>query len=255
MEKTPCACEKRFLDRKEGAPRAFSKKSMPGKKVRVLLICSLAFLCYQTKASFVAAQETAKSSSAGLSAERINEILVAIAKLDSRLNVIRTLDFSIESGDLTIKVKADKPILYDGKPYQSGAPQTGLYGQAQVSEKFYGVELLLHYLLLSDGTPYGDASIEERLTILYEDTPRSKPLRPRTFASKPFVVGKDGTFQDRQVFGHFDTPSPNKTMQILRQELILDSELIATIYIVRTPKEIKLVGYSVPPLISGLALQ
>ena len=225
------------------------RESMPAKKARVLLICSLAFLLCQTKVPLAAAQETAKAASVGLPADRINEILVAIAKLDSRLKIIRTADFSIESGDLTIKVKTDKPVFYNGTPYQNGIPQNGFYGQARVSERFYGIELLLHYSLQIGGIPYGGISVEERLTILYEDTPDSKPLRPRTFASKPFLVSKDGRFQDRQVFGHFDMPVPDKTTQILRQELILDSELIATIYIVRTPKEIRLLGYSVPPLI------
>ncbi|HLJ27897.1 MAG TPA: hypothetical protein VKY85_14400 [Candidatus Angelobacter sp.] len=227
---------------------------MPGIKARVLLICSLASLLCQTKELLAAAQDAQKAFSPGLRDERINEILVAIAKLDSRLKIIRTPDFSIESGDLTIKVKTDKAVFYNGAPYQNGVPQSGFYGQAQVSERFYGIEVILHYLLEVGGIPYGGVSVEERLTVLYEDTPRSKPLRPRTFASKPFLVGKDGTFQDRQVFGHFDTPVPDKTTQILEQELILNSDLIATIYIVRTPKEIRLVGYSVPPLISGLVL-
>jgi hypothetical protein len=223
-------------------------------RAKVLLICSLALLFYQTKEPAAAAQETAKASSAGLSADRINEILVAIAKLDSKLKIISTPDFSIKSGELTINVKADKPTYYDGKPYQNGAPIVGLYGQVNVSNKFYGVELILHYLLLKANAPYGNASVQERVTVLYEETSRFKPLRPRAFDSKPFVVNIDGTFIDRQLFGRFDAPLTDSTTQILKQELILNSELITTIYIVRTPKEIRLIGYSVPPLISDLVL-
>lgn len=216
-------------------------------------LCFLSLLLVAAKASLTAAQEEKTLSSPGISEERLNEILVAIAKLDSKLKIICASDFSIESGDLTIKIKADKFVLYDGKPFQ--APQTGLYGEIKGSERFYGVELLLHYSLFQNGVQYGGASIEERLTVIYENTPRFKPLRPRTFASKPFVVSKDGAFQDRQVFGRFDAPVPETTTQILRQELILNSELIATIYIVRTPKEIRVIGYSVPPLVPSLSLQ
>src|SRR5262249_30984042 len=115
---------------------------MPGKKARVLLICYLAFLYYQTKAPLAAAQETAKAAPAGLSAERINEILVAIAKLDSKLKIIKTSGFSIESGDLTVNVKPDKPTFYDGTPYRNGVPMVGLYGQVDVSDKFYGIEMI-----------------------------------------------------------------------------------------------------------------
>jgi hypothetical protein len=215
-------------------------------------LCSLTLLLLAATATLAGAQEE-KPSSPGISEERLNKILVAIAELDSRLKIVRASDFSIESGDLTIKIKADKFVLYDGKPFQ--APHTGLYGKIEVSERFYGVELLLHYSLFQNGVHYGGASIEERLTVIYENTPRFKPLRPRTFASKPFVVSEDGAFQDRQVFGRFDAPVPETTTQILRQELILNSELIATIYIVRTPREIRAIGYSVPPLVPTLNLQ
>lgn len=227
---------------------------MPAKKARVLLICSLALLPYQIKAPLAAAQETAKASPSGLPADRLNEILIAIAKMDSRLKIIRTPGFSIESGDLTITVNADKPTLYDGTPYHNGAPLAGLYGQVDVSDKFYGIEEVLHYSILKDHAPYGGAVIQERVTVLYEETPRFKSLHPRAYDSKPFAVNEDGTFVDQQLFGRFHAPLPDNTTQVLKQEFLLNSELIATTYIVRTPKEIRLVGYSVPPLISGMAL-
>lgn len=227
---------------------------MPGKKARVLLICSLALLLYQTKAPRAAAQETAKASPSGLPAGRLNEILVAIAKMGSRLKIIRAPDFSIESGDLTINVKADKPTFYDGTPCNNGAPLVGLYGQVDVSDKFYGIEEVLHDSILKDHVPYGGAVIQERVTVLYEETQRFKSLHPTAYDSKPFAINEDGTFVDQQLFGRFHAPLPDNTTQVLKQEFILNSELIATIYIVRTPKEIRLVGYSVPPLISGLAL-
>lgn len=103
-------------------------------------------------------------------------------------------------------MKADKPIFHDGKPYQNGAQVSGLYGQVNVSEKFYGVEVILHYLLLKGNVGYGGASVQERITVLYEETPRFKALHPRTFESKPFAVNKDGSFVDRQLFGRFDSP-------------------------------------------------
>jgi hypothetical protein len=227
---------------------------MTVRTANALLICSLALLLCQAKEPVAAAQNSPKVPSAGLSDERVSEILVALAKLDSKLKIIKAPDFSVESGDLTITVKADKPIFYDGKPYQNGAQVSGLYGQVNVSEKFYGVEVILHYLLLKGNAGYGGAFVQERVTVLYEETPRFKALHPRAFDSKPFAVNKDGSFVDRQLFGRFDAPLPDQTTQVLKQELILDSELIATIYIARTPKEIRLLGYSVPPLISDLVL-
>lgn len=231
------------------AGRLLARKSWLGRRriQQVLLALALAGLNAAT------AQDTRGTSSAGPS-ERINEILVAVAKLDSKFKIIKTADFVIESGDLTISVKPGKPIFFDGTPYQNGTPVSGLYGQVDVSDKFYGVEVILHYLLLKEKAPLGGASIQERVTILYEETPRFKAIHPRTFDSKPFAANKDGTFVDFQVFGRFSTPFPDNTTQILKQELILDNELIATIYIVRTPREIRLIGYSVPPLISGLVL-
>src|SRR5262249_55726631 len=99
---------------------------------------------------------------------------------------------------------------------------------------------------------YGSAVVQERITVLYEETPRFKPLHPRVYDSKPFAVEKDGTFVDTQLFGRFHTALPEKTTQVLKQEFILNDELIATVYIVRTPKEIRLIGYSVPPLLPEL---
>ena len=215
---------------------------MPERKARVVIIFSLALLILQTKEPLAAAENLKNALSTGLSDKQLCEILVAIAKVDSKLKVVWTPEFSIESGDLKINVKADNPTLYDGKPYQNSSPQTGLYGQVNVSDKFYGVELILHYLLLRANTPFGNAPIQERVTVLYEDLPRFKPVHPRAFDSRPFAVSRDGIFQDRQAFGQFDVPLPEKTVQILKQELILDNELIATIYIVRTPREIRLVG-------------
>lgn len=228
---------------------------MTGSRSRVLIICSLAILFCQAKEHLAAAQNSPRASSAGLSDEAINEILVAIAKLDAKLKIIRTSDFFIENGDLAIKVKADKPIFHEGKPIQNGSPLPGLYGEVDVSQRFYGIEVVLHYLLLKGNAPSGGAFIQERVTVLYEDTSRFKPFRPRAFDSNPFPVNADGTFVDLQVFGNIGSPLPDKTLQVLRQELILDKELIATIYIARTPKEIRLLGYSVPPLISDVMLK
>lgn len=214
----------------------------------------LAVLLLSIKAPQLAAQEIQKAASPSLTEERINEILIALAKFDSRFKVISAPDFSIDSGDLKITVKAHKPVFYNGDPVQKSTPLTGLYGQVDASAKLYGVEVILHYLLLKENAPYGGAMLQERVTVLYEETSRFKPVHPRIFDSKPFTVNKDGTFIDRQLFGRFRVPFPDSTTQILKQELILDSELIATIYIVRTPKEIRVVGYSVPPLISDLVL-
>lgn len=222
---------------------------MPGTAAR---LCSLALLLLAAKASLAAAQEIQKAASPEISEDRFHEILIAISKLDSKFTIIKAVDFSIESGDLTVNVRADKPTLFDGQPYQNGAPLVGLYGQIDVSDKFYGVELILHYSLQKQKAAYGGASVQERITVLYEETPRFKALHPRVYDSKPFPVDKDGTFVDTQLFGRFHAPLAEKTTQVLKQEFILNNELIATIYIVRTPKEIRLIGYSVPPLLPGL---
>lgn len=213
-------------------------------------LCFLALSLLAAKANLAAAQEIQKASSLEISENRIHEVLVAIAKLDPKFTIIKVSGFSIESGDLTINVRADKPTLFAGQPYNNGAPLVGLYGQIDVSEKFYGVELILHYLLMKGNTPYGGALVQEHVTVLYEETPRFKEVRPRVYDSKPFAVNKDGTFVDTQLFGRFHAPLPEKTTQVLKQEFILNSELIATIYILRTPKEIRPIGYSVPPLLS-----
>jgi hypothetical protein len=91
--------------------------------------------------------------------------------------------------------------------------------------------------------------VQERLTVLYENTVRFNPLRPRAASSQAFTIRKDGTFIDRQVLGSYTQPLSDATFQVLKQELVVDSELVITIYIVRTPKDIRLVGYSVPPLL------
>ena len=136
---------------------------MPGRKTRVVIIFSLALLILETKEPFAAAENSQKASSPGLSDRQLCEILVAIAKVDPKLKVIWTPDFSIESGDLKINVKADKSVVFDGKPYQNSSPQTGLYGQVNVSDKFYGVELVLHYLLLRGNAPFSLADMGSRI--------------------------------------------------------------------------------------------
>jgi hypothetical protein len=184
---------------------------------------------------------------------RISRIQGALSKVDLNFKSTGEATFTIDSDDLRITIKADDPVFYEGKSFQDGAPQTGLYGPVRVSDKFYGVERVLHYLLSRRGVPYGGVQLQERVTVLFENM-LHKPFRPRVFESKPFVIGKEGTFQDRQVMGHFDAPWPQNSLQVLKQDLVIDSELVATVYIVRTTKDILVVGYSVPPLIPALSL-
>ena len=91
--------------------------------------------------------------------------------------------------------------------------------------------------------------MRERVTLLYENASRFNPLHPRVFDSKPFQVNQDGTFIDRQVLGQYGQALPDKMMQVVKQELIVNEELRAIIYLVRTPKDVKLIGYSAPPLL------
>jgi hypothetical protein len=203
-------------------------------------------------ASSLAAEESAQARTQDKSDVRISSIQAALAKIDLNFRPVVDSIFAFDSESLRITIKADKPVLYKGESFQNGAPQSGVYGPVHVSDKFYGVERVLHYALSQAGVPYGGVQVQERVTVLYENMLR-RPLRPRAFDSKPFVIGKDGTFQDRQVMGHFDTPWPENALQILKQELILDGELVATIYIMRTTKDIRVAGYSVPPLMPNFA--
>jgi hypothetical protein len=224
---------------------------MRGEPARTRRVLYFAIALSSGMAGRLAAENPVQASATNPYGLPMRGIEAALATFDHNFKNVTDKDFVIVSDDLTITVKADEAVYYDGKPYQHGAPQSGLYGPVQVSDKFYGVERLLHYSLVRGNTPYGGVQIQERITVLYENTHR-KPFRPRTFDSKPFVVGKEGTFQDRQVMGRFDTPWPEKTLQVLKQELIVDGELVATVYVVRTPKDIRVAGYSVPPLVPGL---
>jgi hypothetical protein len=224
---------------------------MRGEPARTRRVLYFAIALSSGMAGRLAAENPLQAPAANSSASPIRSIEAALATFDPNFKSVTDKDFVIVSDDLTITVKADEAVYYDGKPYQHGAPQSGVYGPAHVSDRFYGVERLLHYSLVRNKAPCGGVQVQERITVLYENTHR-KPFHPRTFDSKPFVINKDGTFQDRQVMGRFDTPWPEQTLQVLKQELILDGELVATVYVVRTPKDIRLAGYSVPPLVPGL---
>lgn len=184
---------------------------------------------------------------------RISRIQGALSKVDSKFKSVHESTFVIDSDDLRITIKADDPVIYEGKSFQNGAPQSGVYGSVNVSDKFYGVERVLHYSLSKNGIPYGGVQLQERVTVLYENM-LHKPFRPRVFDSKPLALGKEAIFLDRQVMGRFDAPWPEDALQILKQEIVINSELVATIYIVRKTSDVLVVGYSVPPLIPSLAL-
>jgi hypothetical protein len=230
-----------------GSPR----KNMRGEPARTRRILYFAIALSSGMAGHLAAENSFQTSSGTPSGLSIHRIQAALAKFDPNFTTVTDSNFVIVSDDLRVTVKADDAVHYDGTPYHHGAPQSGLYGPVVVSDKFYGVERLLHYSLVRGNAPYGGIELQEHITILYE-TMHRKPFRPRVFDSKPFVINKDGTFQDRQVLGRFDTPWPETTLQVIKQELIVDGELVATVYIVRTPKDIRVVGYSVPPLVPGL---
>jgi hypothetical protein len=175
------------------------------------------------------------------------KIQALLAKYDPRFKIFTACNTEIENGNLKLSIRADKLSLFDGRSYEYSAG-TPLYESPQKSEKFYGAELVVHYALLRGGLPYGNVPVQERLTVLYENTVRFNPLRPRAASSQAFTIKKDGTFIDRQVLGSYIQPLPDTTLQVLKQELVVGSELVITMYIVRTPRDIKLVGYSVPPL-------
>jgi len=220
---------------------------MPGKPGQAVRTCWLAILLVAGMAGGHAAEKPGEVSSEGGLGTQVSKAQGALAKIDLNFKPIKDSSFGFDSGDLRIAIKANKPTYYEGKPFQNSAPQSGVYGSVNVSDRFYGIERVFHYALSKGNSPYGGFEIQERITVLYENL-LHRPLRPRAFDSKPFVIGKDGTFQDRQVMGHYDTPWPDNAMQILRQELVLDGELVAVIYIMRTKKEICILGYSVPPL-------
>jgi hypothetical protein len=233
---------------------SIQRKSMTGRKASASLFLALMILLCPAHDLLAAAEDVQKVSPPGISGQQLCEVLVAIAKMDSKLRLVWTSEFSIESGELKTSVQADKPTFYDGKSYQNDALQNSLYGQVDVTDKFYGTQMVIHYSLKRGGSPYGAVPVQERITVLYENMPRFNALRPRAFDSKAFVTSRDGTFDDLQVLGSYDQPPPEGMIQVVKQELLLANELLATIYIVRTPREIRIVGYSVPPLVAKLVL-
>lgn len=224
---------------------------MPGNPKRFLQTCWVATLFAAAMTSGLAAGRPTQDSESAPNAQAIR-VQAALTRVDLRFEPTADSSFTFYSGDIRITVKADNPTYYEGKPFQSNAPQSGVYGPVNVSDKFYGIERVLHYAVSRGNVPYGGVQVQERITVLYENL-LHRLLRPRVFDSKPFVIGKDGMFQDRQVMGHFDTPWPDNALQILKQELIFDGELVAAIYIVRTKKEVRIVGYSVPPLMPNFS--
>ncbi|SRR6266481_8409812 len=227
---------------------------MPGKEAAALLIFPLALLFPQAKEPPAAAGISLQDSSNRSTDTQIPRIQAILTKFDPKFKGVSNTAFEIVNGDLRINARADQPSFYDGKPYRNSTTQNSLYGSTTPSEKFYGVELVVHYLLQVGSRPLGGVTVLERITVLYENSGRFNPMRPRVLDSKPFLIGKDGTFQDRQVLGRYEESFPKGMEQILKQELVLDNELIATIYIVRTTKDIRLVGYSVPPLLPDSVL-
>lgn len=224
---------------------------MSGKPLTILRTCWVATLLVAAMTSGLAAGRPTQDSESAANAQAVR-VQAALAKVDLNFEPTAESSFTFDSGDIRIAVKADNPTYYEGKPFQSNAPQSGVYGPVNISNKFYGIERVLHYAVSRRNIPYGGVQVQERITVLYENL-LHRLLRPRVFDSKPFVIGKDGMFQDRQVMGHFDTPWPDNALQILKQELIFDGELVAVIYIVRTKKEIRIIGYSVPPLMPNFS--
>lgn len=207
----------------------------------------LALLLLSTKAPLAAADPCPNVPSASSVDLLICKAQTALSKFDPKFQSLKASDFEIVNGDLKVSVKQGHPTYFDGSPYQNPALQSGFYGPIEVSEKFYGVELLVHYTIFRGNVPLADTEAQERITVLFENTTRFNRLRPRVFNSKPFPIRKDGGFEDMQVLGRFEKPLPKEMVQLIKQELVVDSELIATIYIFRTPREIRLIGYSVPP--------
>jgi hypothetical protein len=183
----------------------------------------------------------------------VTKIQTVLSKYDHGFKALAACETEIENGDLKLSLKTDKPTIFNGQPYEYAAG-TSLYESPQSSDKFYGAEMVVHYSLDRGGLPYGNVPVQERLTVLYENTARFNPLRPRAVSSQAFTIRKDGTFIDRQVLGSYEQLLPDTTLQVLKQELVVGSELVITMYIVRTPRDIKLVGYSVPPLFPELGL-
>jgi hypothetical protein len=222
---------------------------MPGKANQTRRARWAAILFLMGMAGWVAAEKTGEANSSD-GDTRIAIIQKALSRFDPQFTSVSDSSFTFNSDNLRITIKAGDPVFYKGTPFQNGAAQSGVYGSVRVTDKFYGVERVLHYALSGGDVPYGGVQVQEHVTVLFENV-LHKPVRPRVFDSKPFVISKDGTFQDRQVMGHFDTPWPENALQILKQELIIESELVATIYIVRTPKSVVLVGYATTPLRLG----
>jgi hypothetical protein len=223
---------------------------MPEKPDRTRPTRWTAILLLLGMACWLAAEKPTHANSSDKEDARIATIQRALSRFDPQFTNVSDSTLAFNSDHLRITIKAEDPVLYAGAPFQKGSPQSGVYGPVRVTDKFYGVERVLHYALSIGSVAYGGVQVQEHVTVLFENV-LHKSVRPRVFDSKPFVISKDGTFQDRQVMGHFDSPWPETALQILKQELIIEGELVATIYIVRTPKSVVVVGYAVPPLIPG----
>src|SRR5438874_7894349 len=86
-----------------------------------------------------------------------------LSKFDPRFKSVLKSEFTIQNDDLKINIEADKPVYCDGKPYGDGTPKDALYGQVDVAEKFYGIEVIVHYSLLHSDAVLGGAVVRERV--------------------------------------------------------------------------------------------
>jgi len=170
-----------------------------------------------------------------------------LSRQDSGFQKLCAFPALIPAGTLKLVVSPRELHRYEGQPCCSSLPSLSLLGlRPPQPSPFYGVERIIHYSALDSFGPAWGQSVRERVTTLYENNEDFDPNHPNLFQSMPFEISAEGTFDDIQTFGRFDEPPPNSALQVLKQQILIENRVATTLYIVRTPQEIELIGYVEP---------
>jgi hypothetical protein len=179
-----------------------------------------------------------------LTADEIAIIRKELSRQDSGFRNLGEFPAVISVGNFRLIIKPQNIRHYEGQQCCYGISSVALHDPEQPQARpFYGVERIIHYLAFDALGPRRGVSVQERVTTLYENTSRFEPSELHVFESTPFQINAEGTFADIQTLGQYEEPLPDSMIQVLKQELIIAGHVATTLYIVKTPFEIQLIGY------------
>lgn len=213
------------------------RKALSGGTLALMLICPNAF--------FGSSGQSAKQRHPTTSAHRIDPGQ-SVVLAHPEFQVFEEFPAQIKCGNVDLRISVDDPRYYTGEPYREKIVGKIYSASQDKSDLFYGVERIVHYAISKEQAPVGNVLVQERVTVLFDNTNRFDPKKPAVIESEPFVVSEDGTFLDRQTLGSYGSSPDVRVVQLLRQEILMSGKLTITIYILRTPRDIRLIGYSIP---------